>query len=158
MIAAAALVSGFLFAFGLGLGGMTQPAKVVGFLNIAGDWDPSLACVMVGALLVHSSLVRLVLRRAKPIFASRFVLPTRADLDVPLIAGAALFGVGWGLVGFCPGPAVTALGAGMPEAAVFVPAMLVGMAIEHFFERCRAKVTKVTGGPRTYADSSVTQA
>ena len=140
MIAAAALVSGLLFALGLGLGGMTQPAKVVGFLDVAGDWDPSLACVLAGALVVHGLLVRLVLRRSAPVLASRFVLPTRTDLDASLLAGAALFGVGWGLVGFCPGPAVTALGAGMPEAAVFVTAMLAGMAVQHMFEPRRAIV------------------
>jgi uncharacterized membrane protein YedE/YeeE len=140
VIAAAALLSGLLFALGLGLGGMTQPAKVVGFLDVAGHWDPSLACVMAGALAVHGLLGRLVRRRPAPVLASRFVLPTRTDLDGSLLVGAALFGVGWGLVGFCPGPAVTALGGGMPEAAMFVPAMLAGMAVEQQVERRRASV------------------
>jgi uncharacterized membrane protein YedE/YeeE len=140
VIAAAALASGLVFALGLGLGGMTQPAKVVAFVDVGGDWDPSLVCVMAAALVVHSLLARLVLRRPAPVLAPRFVLPKRTDLDRPLIAGAALFGVGWGLAGFCPGPAMTTLGAGMPEALVFVPAMLAGMAVEHLVERRRASV------------------
>jgi uncharacterized membrane protein YedE/YeeE len=150
-VIAGALVTGLLFALGLGLGGMTQPAKVVGFLDIAGGWDPSLAYVMAGALLVHGSLVGLVLRRKTPVFASRFALPTRTDLDTSLFAGAVVFGVGWGLVGFCPGPAITALGAGMPEAAVFVSAMLLGMALEHLFERGRAGVARGSGADGTVA-------
>ena len=147
MIAAAALVAGLVFALGLGLGGMTQPAKVIGFLDVGGDWDPSLACVMAGALLVHGLLVRLVLRRPAPVLAPRFVLPSRSDLDRPLIAGAALFGVGWGLGGFCPGPAVTALGGGMPEAVVFVSAMLAGMAVEHLVARRRASIGGAASAP-----------
>jgi hypothetical protein len=141
VIAAAALVSGLLFALGLGLGGMTRPAKVVAFLDVTGDWDPSLACVMGAALVVHGLLARAVLRRSSPVLAARFALPTRTDLNVSLIAGAALFGIGWGLAGLCPGPAVTALGAGMSEAAVFVPAMLTGMVVEHLLTRRRPSAT-----------------
>jgi uncharacterized protein len=122
-----AFVAGLLFAVGLGVGGMTQPAKVVGFLNVAGDWDPSLAFVMLGAITVHATAMRWILRRRAPLFAARFALPARKTVDGRLVVGAALFGAGWGLVGYCPGPAVTALGGGVPAAAVFVPAMVAGM-------------------------------
>ena len=122
-----AFIAGLLFAAGLGLGGMTQPAKVFGFLDIAGSWDPSLAFVMLGAIAVHATAVRRILRRPAPLFAVRFALPTRRDIDARLVVGAALFGAGWGLVGYCPGPAVAALGGGVPAAAVFVPAMVAGM-------------------------------
>jgi uncharacterized protein len=121
-----AFVAGLLFAVGLGVGGMTQPAKVLGFLD-AGNWDPSLAFVMLGAIAFHATAMRGILRRRAPLFAVRFALPTRQDVDVRLVAGAALFGAGWGLVGYCPGPAVTALGGGVPTAAVFVPPMVAGM-------------------------------
>jgi len=122
-----AFVAGLLFTAGLGVGGMTQPAKVFGFLDIAGNWDPSLAFVMLGAIAVHATAVRRILRRRVPLFALRFTLPTRRDIDARLVAGAALFGAGWGLVGYCPGPAVAALGGGVPAAAAFVPAMVAGM-------------------------------
>jgi uncharacterized membrane protein YedE/YeeE len=131
-----AFVAGLLFAAGLGVGGMTQPAKVIGFLDVAGDWDPSLAFVMLGAIALHATTVRWILRRRAPLFAVRFALPTRGDIDAQLVAGAALFGAGWGLIGYCPGPAVTALGGGLPAAAIFVPAMIAGMWVFHaFFER-----------------------
>lgn len=136
MLQVGAFLSGVVFAVGLGVGGMTQPAKVFRFLDVTGDWDPSLAFVMLGAIGVHAVTARSILRRDRPLFAPRFVLPTRTDLDARLVAGAALFGVGWALGGFCPGPAVTALGAGMKAAAVFVPAMLVGMMLARAaFER-----------------------
>ena len=122
-----AFVAGLLFAAGLGVGGMTQPAKVLGFLDVTGNWDPSLACVMLGAIAVHATSTRWILRRPAPLFAAHFVLPRRTDVDARLVIGAALFGAGWGLVGYCPGPAVTALGAGVPAAVAFVPAMLAGM-------------------------------
>jgi hypothetical protein len=131
-----AFIAGLLFAAGLGVGGMTQPAKVFGFLDVAGNWDPSLAFVMLGAIAVHATAVRAILRRRAPLFAGRFALPTRRDVDARLVAGAALFGAGWGLVGYCPGPAVTALGGGSPAAAVFVPAMVAGMWLfRALFER-----------------------
>ena len=122
-----AFVSGFIFAIGLGIGGMTQPAKVTAFLDISGNWDPSLAFVMGGAILVYAPLYRLIRRRQTPLFASAFSVPTRADIDPLLISGAALFGVGWGLGGFCPGPAVVSLASGHIAVITFVAAMLAGM-------------------------------
>jgi uncharacterized protein len=131
-----AFVAGLLFAAGLGVGGMTQPAKVLGFLDVAGRWDPSLAFVMLGAIALHATAMRGILRGRAPLFAVRFALPTRRDIDARLVAGAALFGGGWGLVGYCPGPAVTALGGGVPAAAFFVPAMVAGMWVfRALFER-----------------------
>ena len=127
---ASALGAGALFGVGLGVAGMTSPAKVQAFLDFFGDWDPSLALVMVGAIAVHV-LGRLVVRRSAPLFDTRFHLPTRNDLDRPLVLGAALFGVGWGLGGFCPGPGIVSLASGTLDAVVFVGAMAVGMAL-HF--------------------------
>ena len=126
---AAAFLCGFVFAVGLVTAGMTQPSKVVGFLDFTGAWDPSLALVMGGALAAHALLRRLVARRPRPLLAAQFHLPTRTDIDGRLIAGAAIFGVGWGLGGFCPGPALVALGGAMHAAAVVVPAMLAGMLL-----------------------------
>jgi hypothetical protein len=125
----AAFAAGLLFALGLGLGGMTQPSKVIGFLDVAGAWDPSLALVMVAALAVYAPAYRLITRRRAPLLAARFLVPTRRDIDLALLVGAVLFGVGWGLVGFCPGPAIVALASGRPTAVTFVIAMVAGMAI-----------------------------
>lgn len=123
----AAFAAGLLFAIGLGISGMTQPAKVTAFLDFAGDWDPSLACVMIGAIIVHAAFYRLIRRRPTPLFASAFSIPTRIDLDPRLVGGAALFGIGWGMGGFCPGPAVTSLVSGQVSVVIFVAAMIVGM-------------------------------
>ena len=125
----AAVLAGALFSVGLAVSGMTQPGKVVGFLDVTGDWDPSLAFVMGGAVLVYAVAMRATRRMAAPLLAERFQLPTRHDLPPQLFVGAALFGMGWAISGFCPGPALTALGAGMHNAWVFVPAVLVGMAL-----------------------------
>ncbi len=125
----AAFASGFVFALGLALGGMTQPSKVVGFLDVTGAWDPSLALVMGGALGTHALLRTFVLSRPRPLLAASFLVPSQTDLDARLLGGAAIFGVGWGLGGFCPGPSLAALGAGMPAALVVVPAMLAGMLL-----------------------------
>lgn len=119
---------GLVFAFGLGISGMTLPSKVIGFLDITGDWDFSLAFVMGGAVLTYGLLFPLVTRKKRrPIFASTFSIPTRRDLTPRLLLGAALFGIGWGLGGFCPGPALVSLTAGLMPVAVFVGAMLLGM-------------------------------
>ena len=134
-----ALLSGSLFAVGLVLGGMTQPAKVMGFLDIgglahgvsssaqAGYWDPSLAFVMGGALLVSLLAFWLTPQRAKPLADEKFHLPTRNDIDRTLLVGSALFGIGWGLVGYCPGPALASILSGGSDALFFVGAMVIGM-------------------------------
>jgi uncharacterized membrane protein YedE/YeeE len=124
-----ALAAGALFALGLGISGMTQPAKVLGFLDVTGRWDPTLAFVMIGALAVHFVLYRLIRKRSAPLFDSRFDVPTRRDVDLRLVVGAALFGVGWGLSGQCPGPALTNLATGAWTALVFVAAMALGMIL-----------------------------
>lgn len=124
-----ALLSGALFALGLAISGMVDPAKIIGFLDIAGDWDPTLAFVMGGALLVTIPAFRLILKRSRPVLADNFSLPTKKDLDTRLLGGAVLFGIGWGLSGFCPGPAVTALASGLSPVFAFVAAMITGMAL-----------------------------
>lgn len=138
--AIAALVAGLLFALGLGLGGMTDPAKVQGFLDLTGAWDPSLAFVMAGGLGTHALLRRLVLRRrSRPVLAPAFPAPPAAGVDRRLLAGAALFGVGWGLAGFCPGPAVVAVASGSTTALTFAISMLGGMALFHGWELRQAQ-------------------
>jgi hypothetical protein len=126
MRAVAAFVSGLAFALGLGLAGMTQPAKVIGFLDVAGRWDPSLALVMGGAVLVTLVAFALVLRRRAPVLAPAFDLPGQSRIDRPLVVGAVVFGVGWGLSGVCPGPALVSLATLTPASLVFVAAMLGG--------------------------------
>jgi uncharacterized protein len=131
-----ALFAGMLFGLGLAISGMMNPAKVVGFLDVAGGWDPTLAFVMGGALLVTVPAFRLILGRPRPILADGFALPTKSALDGRLLGGAALFGVGWGLSGFCPGPAVAALVTGLTPVFAFVAAMMAGMVLYAWvFER-----------------------
>ncbi len=132
---AAALAAGALFGLGLGVSGMTLPAKVRGFLDVTGAWDPSLALVMVGAIGVHLVLYRAIVQRDSPLFHGTFQLPSRADVDARLIGGAALFGVGWGLGGMCPGPGVVSLASGTLDAVTFALAMLAGMALQHATRR-----------------------
>lgn len=122
-----AAATGLIFGTGIALSGMANPAKVLNFFDIAGTWDPSLAFVMAGALMVTSIGYRFVLKRPKPAYEPKFHLPTSRQIDRPLVAGAALFGIGWGIAGFCPGGAVPALGLGEPSAWAFVGAMLVGI-------------------------------
>jgi uncharacterized membrane protein YedE/YeeE len=122
----AALAAGALFGAGLTLSGMVNPLKVLNFLDIAGDWDPSLALVMGGGLVVTLITFRWVLARSAPILAAQFSLPTNNNIDTRLLAGSALFGVGWGLAGYCPGPAIAALSFGSTEPWLFVGAMLLG--------------------------------
>ena len=122
-----AALAGFIFAVGLALSGMTQPAKVVGFLNVTGDWDPSLAFVMAGAIAVHVGFAQKAKRGGKPLFGDRFHLPVKSDLDLRLIGGSALFGIGWGIGGFCPGPAVVSIVSLHVEVIAFVLAMAAGM-------------------------------
>jgi hypothetical protein len=128
--AVAALLAGALFGIGLAISGMTQPRVVQAFLDVTGDFDPRLGFVMAGALAVtipgFLAIRRWAATRTRPLLASEFVWPRASDVDARLIAGAALFGVGWGLAGYCPGPVLAALGAGVSEAIYFVPAMLFG--------------------------------
>lgn len=120
-------IIGLVFGTGIAISGMANPAKVLNFFDLAGAWDPSLAFVMGGALLVTGLGYRFVLKRDKPILETRFHLPGNRKLDAPLLAGSAVFGVGWGISGFCPGGAIPALGLGEASAWTFVGAMLVGI-------------------------------
>jgi uncharacterized membrane protein YedE/YeeE len=122
--------AGLLFALGLGLSGMTDPTKVLGFLDVGGGWDPSLAFVMVGAIAVHFAFARRAVRRPMTLSGGPIALPTARAIDARLLVGAAVFGLGWGAAGFCPGPALVAAAGGMESSAVtFVLAMLLGIAI-----------------------------
>ncbi len=124
-----ALAAGVLFGLGLAVSRMVSPAKVLGFLDVAGRWDPSLALVMAGALIVTVPAFSPTLRLAKPVCADRFDVPTKSAIDGRLVGGATIFGVGWGLVGFCPGPAIASLGYGRVETLVFLAATIVGMLL-----------------------------
>ncbi|KIG14353.1 hypothetical protein DB30_06828 [Enhygromyxa salina] len=135
-----ALGSGLLFAVGLGIAGMTNPHKVLNFLDVFGDWDPSLALVMLAAILVYAPVYQSQKRQGAPKLADRFHWPTSRDVDVKLVAGAVLFGVGWGLSGFCPGPGIVAATLGTAPVLVFVGAMILGMLLYQ-------KVTRARGGP-----------
>ncbi len=128
------LASGTLFGAGLALGGMTDPARVRGFLDIAGDWDPTLAFVMGGAVLVMAIVWRIQRVMVRPVFADSFSLPDLSDLTPKLVGGSALFGIGWGIAGLCPGPALAALVIEPLSAAIFVVAMLAGMALVRLLE------------------------
>lgn len=128
----AAFVSGTLFGLGLTVSRMIDPSKVLGFLDVAGNWDASLALVMAGALLVMAPAYRIARVRGRPVAAETFHIPQRRDIDAKLMLGAVVFGVGWGLVGLCPGPAVSGLGLGRYELLVFVLAMLAGMAAQRY--------------------------
>jgi uncharacterized membrane protein YedE/YeeE len=123
-------IAGVVFSIGLGLSGMTQPSKVVGFLDFIGDWDPSLMLVMAGAVFVYFISQRFTLRRNGPVFIKGgFQLPTRADIEMPMIIGNIIFGIGWGMVGFCPGPALTSSITGNPAVLIFLVSMAVGMYV-----------------------------
>jgi len=120
---------GLVFGLGIALSGMINPAKVLNFFDVAGAWDPSLAFVMGGALVTTFLGYRIVLRRAAPLIEPRFQIPTSRDIDARLVGGSAVFGIGWGIAGFCPGAAVPALGTGRWEVALFVAALLAGLWI-----------------------------
>ena len=120
-------VSGLILALGLAVSGLTNADRVIGFLNVAGDWDPSLAFVMGGAIAVHLLFFRLIMRRESPLFATHFGIPTRKDIDKRLVVGSALFGIGWGLGGFCPGPGIVSTMSFGREAVVFIGTMAAGM-------------------------------
>ena len=132
---ASALLIGTLFGFGLAISEMINPARVIGFLDVTGRWDATLLFVMGGALAVTLPGFPLILRRARPLLADFFALPTKTKLDGSLIAGAIIFGVGWGIAGFCPGPALAALASGSPSVALFVVAMIAGQWAAFRIER-----------------------
>jgi len=136
------LSAGLIFGLGLIISGMADPAKVQNFLDIFGTWDPSLAFVMGGAIAITMPGFWLVTRRATPFFHHSFHMPTSRDLDARLLSGAAVFGVGWGLGGFCPGPALTALPVGASGTLVFVPMMLIGMLVSRRMNDRAPKVAR----------------
>jgi len=137
----AALACGLVFGFGLAISGMTQPTRVLGFLDVlglaSGRWDPTLAFVMLGALAVAAPGFLLARRRARPLFAPAAAWPSQRDIDRPLLAGAVLFGIGWGLVGLCPGPAIANLATLSSRVVAFVLAMAAGMLALDFWRRRR---------------------
>ncbi len=137
------LLSGLVFGLGLIVSGMANPAKVLGFLDLAGAWDPSLSLVMAGAILVGFFAFLVAKNRTRSFIGAEMKLPTASAIDRRLLAGSALFGAGWGVAGFCPGPGLVALGMGEPKALVFVAAMLIGMVI--FTWRENRQRTKVIG-------------
>lgn len=130
-----ALLAGLLFGIGLLLSGMSDPSKVLGFLDLAGNWNPSLAFVMGGAVLVGLVAFRIARRRTQTFLGGVFHLPTARQIDRRLVLGNIAFGIGWGLGGFCPGPGLVSLAAGQPKAVIFVAAMIAGMALFEFAER-----------------------
>jgi uncharacterized membrane protein YedE/YeeE len=138
-------LSGLLFAAGLALSGMTRPSKVLGFLDFTGDWDPSLMFVMGGAIGVHvwfsQRALRSIKARGRPLLADSFHVPAATPIDARLVGGAALFGAGWGLAGYCPGPALVSLAHPMPAGLAFVSAMVAGMLIASRFEASPARTT-----------------
>lgn len=135
MLIANALLAGLIFGIGLIISGMANPAKVLGFLDLSGNWDPSLAFVMVGAILVGTVAFALARRRQRSMLGAPIQLPEAKHIDRRLIAGSLVFGTGWGLAGFCPGPALVVAGGGQPSAWLFVVSMLIGMWIFSILER-----------------------
>lgn len=135
MIVLASLLAGLVFGIGLILSGMANPAKVLGFLDLAGAWDPSLALVMAGAIAVGVVAFAIAHRRSVSLLGAAMNLPSARHLDRRLVIGSTVFGIGWGIAGFCPGPALVAVGMGAGKALVFVVAMLAGMGLFELFER-----------------------
>jgi uncharacterized membrane protein YedE/YeeE len=141
--AVSAFAVGLLFGLGLLVSGMANPAKVLAFLDVTGRWDPSRAFVMAGAVAVSAAGTLIARRRGRPLLAPRLEIPTRRDLDPRLLAGAAVFGVGWGLIGLCPGPALTLLTVAPAPAATFVAAMVIGMLLFRLVPSAALKPTAV---------------
>lgn len=139
------LLAGLVFGLGLILSGMADPAKVLGFLDLAGAWDPSLALVMGGAIAVGLPAFALARRRSQSLLGTPMRLPTVRRIDRRLVGGSLLFGIGWGIAGFCPGPALVALGMGKAQALVFVVAMLAGMGLFELLERRRRAALTLAG-------------
>jgi hypothetical protein len=144
LLRASEFAVGLIFGWGLLFSGMTDPGKVLGFLDLAGLWDPSLAFVMGGAIAVGFAAFALARRRTTNLLGGALHLPSRNDIDRPLVIGALLFGAGWGLAGFCPGPALVTMASGEPKALLFVVAMLTGMALQALATRC-LKRSRVSG-------------
>ena len=142
MLIIATLICGFVFGWGLLVSGLMQPAKVLAFLDIFGAWDASLAIVMAAALIVSGCGYALVKRRERPLLAAQSLWPTKTDIDRPLMIGSGLFGVGWGLVGLCPGPALANLATLSPRVAVFVIAMAAGMALHDLWQKRRLTTSR----------------
>lgn len=128
-------LSGFIFAIGLGLSGMTQPQKVIGFLDIFGTWDPSLLFVMAGAILFHFVTYKFVTKRQTPLLSPDWHIPKNKNISKSLIAGSFMFGIGWGIAGYCPGPAMTSLSSLSIKPLIFVMSMLIGMYIFKFLDK-----------------------
>lgn len=149
--AIAALLSGALFGVGLAIARMTDPAVVLGFLDPFGDFDPTLAFVLAGAAMTTAVAFHFVLRRSRPIVATEFQLPATRAIDVPLVAGAAIFGIGWGLAGYCPGPALVAAGGSVATALMFVPAMIAGSLLHRFAAARLGRQTAPLTGSGTHA-------
>ena len=144
MLMIASLLCGLIFGAGLLISGMVQPTKVLAFLDVFGAWDPSLAVVMAAALAVSVPGFRLAKGSARPILAPQSFWPTKNDIDRPLIVGAALFGIGWGLVGLCPGPALESLATLSPGVVVFVAAMTAGMILHDLWQKSRPRIRPKT--------------
>lgn len=142
----AALIVGLVFGAGIAISGMINPAKILNFFDFAGSWDPSLAFVMGGALAVTAIGYRLVLKRPRPVLDTAFHLPTKRKLDTPLLAGSALFGIGWGIAGFCPGGSIPALGLGEISAVIFVAAMIVGIMLARLARNTAARSLQSSAG------------
>lgn len=133
--AAVSFLVGLLFAIGLGISGMTQPQKVIGFLDLTGAWDPSLIFVMAGAVGLHFVTYRLVRKKSTPLLDKHWHVPTSKEVSPQLVVGAVMFGVGWGLAGYCPGPALTSVAGLSSNALIFVTSMIVGMSLFKIFEK-----------------------
>ncbi len=144
MFVLTSLLAGLVFGLGLIVSGMANPAKVLGFLDLAGRWDPSLALVMAGAIAVGSVAFLLAKNRTRSLLGAAMKLPTTSHIDRRLVTGSALFGMGWGIAGFCPGPGLVALGMGESKALVFVAAMLAGMVVFEILEKRLQTITHRT--------------
>jgi uncharacterized protein len=132
---ASAFVAGLVFGAGLLVSGMADAPNVLGFLDVLGDWNPRLLFVMAGAIAVHAPVYVWVHKRERPWFAPRFLIPARRDLDARLWVGSSLFGIGWGMSGYCPGPVFVSLPSGQPAVLVFAAAMVVGSFLPHVFDK-----------------------
>lgn len=146
MILVGALVAGLLFGGGLMLSGMTNPATVLAFLDVAGEWNPALAFTMAGAILVAAPAFLFVRRRSRSLLGAEIRLPDRERIDAPLVGGSALFGIGWGLSGICPGPGIVLLAGGSVQALTFVGSVIVGTLIARFLPRPRAAIGTASTG------------